>query len=91
MSVGAVCVSLAKGFTLCLSNSTESTNGVGGYTLQNALVEFYKGSRHWLQLIPANPDSKRHCLSTTVHNWLLSTFMADCRKLLSTSVFTAFG
>lgn len=65
--------------------------GVGGYTLQNALVEFYKGSRHWLQLILADLDSKRHCLSTTVHNWLLSTFMADCRKLLSTSVFAAFG
>lgn len=35
---------------------------------------------HWPQLIPTDPGKKYHCLSTSVHKWFISVFMAGLRK-----------
>jgi len=43
---------------------------------------------------PTNPNHKqyyKYCLSANFHKWMLSTFMVDFSKLLSTSIFAAFS
>lgn len=72
-----MCVCL---FSLYLLNNTESiTQG------RNLWQSCTRGCL-WLQLIPTGPDDKHHCLLTNIHKWLLSTFIVDFRRWLSTSV-----
>lgn len=91
----SVCISvsglavLRKDFDLSSLNNREIIPwGEGTETLQS-LTNFYKALSPWLALVPADPDHRHHCLSTNIHQWMLSTFMVALRKLLSTSGFAA--
>lgn len=87
--ISCIGLSLTDSFALYLLKCTESiTWWRNRILLKKSLTEFYKGLSHWLQLNPTDPDNKHHCLSTNNHK-LLSAFMVDFRKLLSTSVFAA--
>lgn len=52
----------------------------GWDTLQKSLIEFLQGIKSLL-LVPTDPNTKHLCLSSSIHKWLLFSFMVDFRKL----------
>jgi hypothetical protein len=87
----SVCLYVHNEVLIYIESIKSSTGREGCSALQKNWQEFYKELNHWLQMIPTDPDNGHHCLWTNSHKWLLLTFMADFRELLSNSVFAAFS
>lgn len=86
-----VCMYIMKCLYILKASKAPQGGREGCSALQKNWQEFYKELNHWLQMIPTDPDNGHHCLWTNSHKWLLLTFMADFRELLSNSVFAAFS
>lgn len=85
-----LCLSLTKAFVLYLLNSTESIP----WRRNGYLTEIFNRVPQVVKSLaptdPTWPDNK-YCLSSSIHKWVLSTFMVDLWELLPAPVFAAFS